>query len=118
MDTPSRISEHTTMAASARSHHVGPYCDDASALVLDGATESLARLRTVHWLGDAGVTLHALASLQRQIQDRLAYVVADARDQEYSWAEIGDLLGITRAAAWNLYGRPDRRQHPTPPEPD
>jgi hypothetical protein len=39
---------------------------------------------------------------------------ADARDQNYSWAEIGDLLGITRAAAWNHYGRPSRRGHTRP----
>jgi len=58
--------------------------------------------------------VHLLASLHRQIQARLPDAVADARDQDYSWAEIGDLLGITRAAAWNRYGRPDRRGHPRP----
>lgn len=30
--------------------------------------------------------------------------VADARDQEYSWAEITDLLGVTRASAWQRFG--------------
>ncbi|MGH3468002.1 MAG: hypothetical protein ACRDQF_09765 [Thermocrispum sp.] len=106
------------MAAPARTHHVGPYTDDVSALVLDQAAEALARLRTAYWLGDAGYTLHALACLQRQIRDRLPDAVADARDQDYSWAEIGDLLGLTRAAAWNRYGRPGRQGHPAPPEPD
>ena len=27
-------------------------------------------------------------------------LVADARDQGYSWAQIADLLGVTRASAW------------------
>ena len=42
--------------------------------------------------------MHLLASLQRQIQNRLPGAVADVRDQDYSSAEIGDILGLTRAA--------------------
>jgi len=34
-----------------------------------------------------------------RIELRLPQAVALARDQDYSWAEIGDLLGTTRAAA-------------------
>jgi len=29
--------------------------------------------------------------------------VADARDQDYSWAQVADLLGVTRASAWQRY---------------
>jgi hypothetical protein len=94
------------------------FLDADSATVLDQAVEALARLRTVYWLGDAGVTLNALASLQHHIQHRLPVAVADARDQDRTWAEIGKLLGLTRAAAWNRYGRANRKRHPTPLEPD
>ncbi|MGO9332933.1 MAG: hypothetical protein ACLQCU_02565 [Acidimicrobiales bacterium] len=44
---------------------------------------------------------------------RLPRTVADARDQECSWAEIADLLGVTRASACQRYaGRTGR--DPTP----
>ena len=55
-----------------------------------------------------------LVSLHLEITARLPDAVADARDSYHSWAEIADLLGTTRAAAWNHYGRPDRTRHPTP----
>jgi hypothetical protein len=113
MDIPSRIINDTTMAAPDRTHHIGPHVDHDSAAVLDEALDALGPLRSLDWLGDTGVTLHLLASLHQQIQTRLPDAVADARDQDYSWAEIGDLLGITRAAAWNRYGRPDRAGHIT-----
>jgi hypothetical protein len=102
------------MAPPARTHHIGPRTGQDSDLVLDQALTALGPLRSLDWLGDAGVTVHLLASLHRQIQARLPDAVADARDQDYSWAEIGDLLGITRAAAWNRYGRPDRRGNTRP----
>ncbi|MDQ2756229.1 MAG: hypothetical protein M3Y71_06640 [Actinomycetota bacterium] len=102
------------MAATDRTHHVGPHTDEASDAILDEALASLGPLRGLDWLGDAAITVHLLASLQRQIQTRLPDAVADARDQEYSWAEIGDLLGLTRAAAWHRYGRPGGKETPAP----
>jgi hypothetical protein len=50
--------------------------------------------------------VHLLASLHRQIQADLPAAVTRARDHHRSWAEIGDLLATTRAAACNRYGRP------------
>ncbi len=102
------------MASPNRAHHPRPLADTDSAAVLADALEALARRRTAHWLGDAAVTVHLLVSLQHQIQAALPDAVADARDQDHSWAEISDLLGTTRAAAWNRYGRPDRRGNPRP----
>jgi hypothetical protein len=103
------------MAVPERVHHVGPYTDDDTAAVLDQALEDLgARRYPNHWLGDDALTVHLLTSLEQQIRQRLPDAVADARDQECSWAEIGDLLGTTRAAAWNHYGRPGRRGHTRP----
>jgi hypothetical protein len=71
--------------------------------ILDEAIDQLAALRTPYWLGDSGVRLHALASLITQAQQLLPQAVHDARDQELTWAEIGELLGITAAAAARRY---------------
>jgi len=110
----SRIGNYTTVAVPDRTHHVPPCVDDDSAIALSEAIETLGNLRGLFWLGDAGVELHLLASLLQQAQARLPDAVAQARDQDYSWAEIGDLLGTTRAAAWQRYGRPGRRGHTRP----
>lgn len=71
--------------------------------VLDEAIDQLAALRTPYWLGDSAVRLHALASLISQAQQLLPQAVHDARDQELTWAQIGELLGITAAAAARRY---------------
>lgn len=113
-----------TLAPDADTTDVEGNCGNAhlvhagNAADLDQAIESLARLRTSYWLGNAGVTLRSLASLQRHLQHRLPDAVADARDQDYTWAEIGELPGLARAAVWNRYGRAGRKGHPTPIEPD
>ena len=65
--------------------------------------ETLARLRTPYWLGDTGVRLHALASLLAQAQQLLPDAVAQARDQELTWDEIGELLGLTGPTAARRY---------------
>jgi hypothetical protein len=71
--------------------------------ILTEAIDSLARLRTVYWLGDSAVHLHALASLIAQAEQLLPQAVHDARDQELTWAQIGELLGTTAAAAARRY---------------
>ena len=71
--------------------------------ILTEATDSLARQRTPYWPGDSGVRLHALASLLAQAQQLLPQAVADARDQELTWAQIGELLGTTAATASRRY---------------
>ncbi len=53
--------------------------------------------RTAVWLGDSAVRLHALASLITQAQQILPEAVHDARDQELTWTQIGELLGTTAA---------------------
>jgi hypothetical protein len=71
--------------------------------VLDEAIDQLAKLRTPYWLGDSAVRLHALTSLIAQAQQLLPRAVHDARDQELTWAQIGELLGTTAATAARRY---------------
>lgn len=80
-----------------------PRADADSATVLAEAVETLAKLRTPYWLGDSAVILHALASLIAQAHQTLHEAVAEARDQEHTWTEIGQLLGISQAAAARRY---------------
>jgi len=102
---------HTTPVPSRRRplHAVGPdelpapVLDGLSRAVLDDAVETLARLRTPYWLGDSGVRLHALASLLAQARALLPDAVTDARDQDLTWTEIGQLLGLTADTAARRY---------------
>lgn len=86
-----------------RDHYLGPAADADTKEVLDTAIETLATIRGLNRLGDATVDLHLLASLLAEARSRLPQAVADARDQECSWAEVADLLGVTRASAWQRY---------------
>jgi hypothetical protein len=80
-----------------------PVVDDLSATVLDEAIDALAALRTPYWLGDSAVRLHALASLLAQAQALLPEAVTQARDQDLTWDQIGQLLGLTGSAAARRY---------------
>jgi len=80
-----------------------PRTDGDSLDVISEAIDSLARRRTPYWLGDSGVRLHALASLIAQAQQLLPQAVHDARDQELTWAQIGELLNTTAATAARRY---------------
>ena len=66
-----------------------PVVDDHSATVLDEAIDTLGKLRTPYWLGDSAVRLHALASLLAQTHALLPEAVAQARDQNLTWDQIG-----------------------------
>jgi len=84
-----------------------PATGDDSLHVLNEAIDDLARLRTAYWLGDSAVHLHALASLIAQAQQLLPQAVREARDQELTWSQVRELLGITAATAAHRYrGKP------------
>jgi hypothetical protein len=80
-----------------------PVTSDDSLHVRNDAIDALARLRTAYWLGDSAVRLHALASLIAQAQQLLPQAVHDARDQELTWTQIGELTGTTAATAARRY---------------
>ena len=80
-----------------------PRTGDDSLAVLNQAIDDLAQLRTPYWLGDSAVRLHALASLITQATQLLPQAVHDARDQELTWTQIGELTGTTAATAARRY---------------
>lgn len=100
-----------------RDHWQPPTAGDDTERVLGDAVASLAALRGLGVEGDAATTLHLLASLIAQAERRLPQAVADARDQTCSWAEIADLLGVTRASAWQRFaGRTATNAKPLDPD--
>ncbi len=86
-------------------HPDHPVVDEESAGVLDEAVHSLTVLRSAGYEGDACARLHMLASLMAQAEAVLADTVADARDQDYSWAEIAERLGVATATARRRFAR-------------
>lgn len=71
-----------------------PHVDDESDAVLVEAINDMVLLRSPMWHGDAGAVLHALGSLAAQIEEWLPDAIAEARDQDYSFAEIARLVGL------------------------
>jgi len=82
-----------------------PVVDEETDAVLGQAVVSLGMARGLEWVGDDGVVVHLLVSLIAQAQTRLDEAVAGALDQEYTWAEIGHLLGTTEADARKRFVR-------------
>jgi hypothetical protein len=80
-----------------------PATGDDSLAIISQAIDRVAQLRTTYWLGDSAVHLHALASLITQAQQLLPQAVHDARDQELTWTQIGELLNTTAATAARRY---------------
>ncbi|HVC71293.1 MAG TPA: hypothetical protein VNC61_13645 [Acidimicrobiales bacterium] len=100
-----------------RPYPTRPRTDGDSASVLDEAVETLTTLRSPLSSGDAGAELHALVSLIAHAKGRLAFVVADARDQEHTWGEIARQLGCSRLSAVVRYA-PQSKNRRRPLDPD
>jgi len=88
-----------TMSDPWQPHPDHPVVDEESEAVAEEAVHSLTMLRSPTSEGDAGARLHALASLIAQAEALLADAVADARGQDYSWAEIARRLGVATVTA-------------------
>jgi hypothetical protein len=63
----------------------------------DQAGLAAALITASFQLGSARGAPHALTGLIAQAEELLPQVVHDARDQELTWAQIGELLGTTAA---------------------
>jgi hypothetical protein len=88
-----------------------PVRDEASEIVLDQALHSLQLLRAPMHYGDAGLELHALASLRAEIDARILPAVADARDQNITWTAIAGQLGLTTSQARQHHQGDTPRHH-------
>ncbi|MGH8296245.1 MAG: hypothetical protein ACRETZ_12235 [Steroidobacteraceae bacterium] len=97
------------MSEPRRDCYLAPATGEDTSEALEVAIDALARRRGLDGPADASVRLHLLASLVAEAQSRLATAVAEARAESCSWAQIADLLGVTRASAWQRYAE----QRPT-----
>lgn len=93
-----------TMRETRREHYLAPLTDVDTETALDAAIERLGELRGLPPPRDASARLHLLASLSAETGRRLPGAVAGARAEQCSWAQVGDLLGVTRASAQQRYG--------------
>ena len=95
-----------------KTHPDHPVIDEETAVIVNDAARDLAILRSPLASTDALAVLHALVSLQAQIQAQLADVVADALDQEHSFEEIAGQLAINPATARRRYAAYAKRRTP------
>ncbi|MFC6085124.1 hypothetical protein [Sphaerisporangium aureirubrum] len=54
---------------------------------------------------DPAVTLRAVGALHRLAEQVEALAVTQARDQGWTWEQIGDALGTSRQSAHAKYGK-------------
>lgn len=102
-----------------RDRYLAPVTGADTRSALDTAIDALAAARNLD-AADPASAVHLLASLTAETETRLAPAVAEARHYGCSWAEIADLLGVTRASAWQRWAQHDttaaHREHDaTPP---
>ncbi len=91
--------------------------DDEMAVVFDDTIGSLRLLYAQDHDTNATAELAAASRLISHARRRLPDLVADARDQDASWAEIASQLHLTRLGAMVRYGR-HARTRPQPLDPD
>lgn len=104
-----------------RDHYIEPLTGDDTGTVLDTALDHLASARNLDGT-DPPTAVHLLASLAAEIEDRMSEAISKARHDGCSWAGIADLLGVTRASAWQRWSRPRPEDAPVgrpapPPQP-
>jgi len=91
--------------------------DEETDCVVDDALSVIALVQHLPADNVAARDLQAAVTLARAARSRLARLVADARDEQTSWAEIGGILGTGRLIAACRYG-PFVRRRRTPLELD
>jgi hypothetical protein len=89
---------------SRRDHYISPVAGSDSEEALSLALSTLGARRGFA-AGDVSAELHLLASLAIELEASLSPAVSAARREGLSWAGIGDLLGVTRASAWQRFGK-------------
>lgn len=84
--------------------------NDETDLVVDDAIETIALVEGHDIDSLAAKDLHAAVTLTRATRSRMSTLVADARDEDVSWADIGRILGSGRLWALCRYGPLVRRR--------
>jgi hypothetical protein len=88
-----------------RDHYIEPVTGTDTRAALDAALDHLARARNLDGT-DSATAVHLLASLAAETEARMSEAISKARHDGCSWAGIADLLGVTRASAWQRWSRP------------
>jgi hypothetical protein len=88
-----------------RDHYIEPVTGTDTRTALDAALDHLASARNLDGI-DAPTAVHLLASLAAEIEARMSQAITKARNDGCSWAGIADLLGVTRASAWQRWSSP------------
>jgi len=78
--------------------------------VVDDVTEAVVLVQQLPTDSLAAKDLYAAVTLLRELRSRVSRLVADARDEQTSWAEIGRILGTGRLWALLRYGPLWRRR--------
>lgn len=93
-----------------------PFTDDASRTIMEAAVLDLVAHRGGR-PDEPGDAISVLVSLLAEGESWLPELVADARDQRYSWDAIATRLATTSSAARHRYAAYAiwRRQHSTTP---
>jgi hypothetical protein len=79
-----------------------PSTDDDTVYLINEAVKNLTIFRAGE-LGDAGATVSVLASLITEAEYQLNDAVAAARDQGYTWDQIGDRLQVSATTTRRRY---------------
>jgi hypothetical protein len=79
-------------------------------IVVDDAVEAIVVVHGLDVDSLAARDLHAAVALAKVARSRLSRLVADARDEEVSWTQIGRILGTGRFWAVLRYGLLVRRR--------
>jgi len=75
---------------------------------MDDTDQGSVDLSAVLATGDPAAGLRAVLALRRLAERVEAQQVALAREQGWSWQQIGDALGVTRQSTHTKYGKGPR----------
>ena len=79
-------------------------------IVVNDVLETIVLIHQLPVDSRAAQDLHAAVTLARVVRTRLSRLVADARDEQVSWSDIGHILGTGRLWAALRYGPLVRRR--------
>ena len=82
---------------------IEPYRDDDTMQLVDDLIDSVIICRSGS-TADAGAQLSVIASLIAELDARLPEAIFEARDQDYTWAQIAARLNFAESTIRHRYG--------------